>query len=251
MEIVVSTLAERPDLRPRFFELTEGFPAFMYHDPTADLFFDHLDEFTDYCFVAVRQNASNDLVGTACSVPFHQARAPDGGLLPLPDGGWDDIIRRSAWTRRTGAVPDAVSALEIRLRPDVTGLGLSAVVLAAMRDNAVRRGFTTLVAPVRPTAKHLEPGTPMSDYAFRVRDDGLPADPWLRTHARLGAVIEKVAPASMVITGSLAQWRSWAGQPFDTDGPTIIEGALVPVLVDVARDLGVYVEPNVWMRHRL
>ncbi|MBA2389767.1 MAG: hypothetical protein H0V67_05875 [Geodermatophilaceae bacterium] len=91
----------------------------------------------------------------------------------------------------------------------------------------------------------------MSDYAFRVRDDGLPADPWLRTHARLGAVIEKVAPASMVITGSLAQWRSWAGQPFDTDGPTIVESALVPVLVDVPRDLGVYVEPNVWMRHRL
>jgi hypothetical protein len=30
-----------------------------------------------------------------------------------------------------------------------------------------------------------------------------------------------------------------------------VEGALVPVLVDVARDLGVYVEPNVWMRHRL
>jgi len=53
----------------------------------------------------------------------------------------------------------------------------------------------------------------------------------------------------MVITGSLAQWRSWTAEPFAVDGPTLVPGGLVPVLVSQAHDLGVYVEPNVWMRH--
>ena len=44
-----------------------------------------------------------------------------------------------------------------------------------MRDAAKARGFAEVVAPVRRSAKHLEPETPMGDYAFRVREqDGLP-----------------------------------------------------------------------------
>jgi len=56
-----------------------------------------------------------------------------------------------------------VSALEIRLRPDVLGQGLSARVLKAMSANALRQGLSRLVAPVRPTRKHLEPDTPMAE----------------------------------------------------------------------------------------
>ena len=82
------------------------------------------------------------------------------------------------------------------------------------------------------------------------REDGLPADPWLRTHVQAGAQIIGVAPRSMVITGSLEQWRTWTGLPFDASGPVRVPGALVPVHCDVAADLAVYVEPNVWVRHR-
>jgi hypothetical protein len=36
---------------------------------------------------------------------------------------------------------------------------------------------------------------------------------------------------------------------FPESGDYIVPGALVPVQIDRERDLGHYVEPNVWMRH--
>ena len=89
----------------------------------------------------------------------------------------------------------------------------------------------------------------MEDYAFRVRDDGLPVDPWLRVHVRAGGVIDKVAPRSMVIPGTLVEWREWTGLPFDTTGPVEVPG-IGPGLVDPEQGAATYVEPNVWVRHR-
>jgi len=91
----------------------------------------------------------------------------------------------------------------------------------------------------------------MADYVRLVRDDGLQQDPWLRVHARLGAVIVKVAPASMVVSGSLAEWRQWTGLPLDQDGEVIVPGALVAVSVSRSYDRVVYVEPNLCMQHDL
>jgi hypothetical protein len=71
----------------------------------------------------------------------------------------------------------------------------------------------------------------------------------LRVHVRAGGRIVKVCPASMAIPGSLAQWRSWTGLPFDRSGPVEVPGALTPVQVSVEHDHAVYVEPNVWVRH--
>ena len=45
---------------------------------------------------------------------------------------------------------------------------LSALMLSAMRDNARAHGFSEVVAPVRPSAKHLEPHTPIEEYARRM-----------------------------------------------------------------------------------
>src|SRR5690606_37204957 len=130
------------------------------------------------------------------------------------------------------------------------GRGLSYRMLAALRDAARRQGHEVLLAPVRPTAKHLEPRVGMTDYVRRRGDDGFPADPWLRVHVKAGGTIRRVAPASMTVSGSLDQWRRWTGLPFDRDGDTDVPGALVPVHCDTARDRAVYVEPNVCVRHR-
>ena len=89
----------------------------------------------------------------------------------------------------------------------------------------------------------------MHKYADRVRTDGLPEDPWLRVHVRLGAEFVRVCPTSMTIPGTLAQWRGWTGLPFDTSGLVVVPDALVPVHVDVEQNHAVYIEPNVWLRH--
>jgi hypothetical protein len=55
----------------------------------------------------------------------------------------------------------------------------------------------------------------------------------------------------MAMAGSLADWREWTGLPFDTSGPVVVPEALVPVLCDVAHDFAAYVEPCIWVHHRL
>jgi hypothetical protein len=52
-----------------------------------------------------------------------------------------------------------------------------------------------------------EPTQPMAQYVEQFREDGLPVDPWLRVHVQAGGKIVKVAPTSMVMAGSLAEWR--------------------------------------------
>ena len=112
-------------------------------------------------------------------------------------------------------------------------------------------GFEHLVAPVRPNGKHLQPDVSIEAYAALRRDDGLPVDPWLRVHVRAGGTVVGVSARAMTMAGSLDQWRSWTGLPFDTTGPVIVPEALIPVYCDVAHDYAVYCEPCVWVHHDL
>jgi hypothetical protein len=50
---------------------------------------------------------------------------------------------------------------------------------------------------------------------------------------------------------AVAKWRTWTGLPFDKTGPSIVPGALSPVHVSLEQDHAVYVEPNLWVHHRL
>jgi GNAT superfamily N-acetyltransferase len=144
---------------------------------------------------------------------------------------------------------DALSALDITLRPSHRGRGASRLVLDALRQRAGALGYKRLFAPVRPTAKHLEPFAPFAEYVARTTAEGLPADPWLRVHARAGGRIVKVAATSMVVAGTIADWRRWTGMEFAASGPVAVSGALVPVHVSLEQGHAVYVEPNVWVRH--
>jgi hypothetical protein len=120
-----------------------------------------------------------------------------------------------------------------------------------MRRNAAGLGFGSLVAPVRPSAKHRHPDLSMVEYAAQRRDDGLPVDPWLRVHVRAGGKIVGVSNRAMTIGGTLSDWRGWTGLPFDTTGPVHVPEALIPVHCDVTHDYAVYCEPCVWVHHRL
>ncbi|WP_306323628.1 MULTISPECIES: N-acetyltransferase [unclassified Streptomyces] len=246
LTITITTLAERPELADAMWTMADTWPAFIGHDIAAATFLRRIwAELPAYAFVAT--DAGGEVVAKAYSVPFALYAEGRG---ELPDGGWDQVLQWAFADRGAGVAPDIVSAIEIAVTPGLQGRGLSGRMLAAMRENARARGFRELVAPVRPSAKHLEPRAPMSEYAHRVREpDGLPHDPWLRVHVRAGGVIEKVAPASMVVAGSLEQWREWTGLPFEKEGPVEVPAALVPVRCEPEHGYAVYVEPNVWVRH--
>jgi len=143
--------------------------------------------------------------------------------------------------------PDVLSAMIAVVDRRRHGEGLSRLLLEAMRDLARDAGFSSLIAPVRPTWKERYPLIAMERYAWWTRSDGLPFDPWLRVHARLGAELLEVCPASMTVEGSSTEWEGWTGMAFPEDGDYVVPGALVPVVFCDGR--GTYVEPNVWMRH--
>jgi GNAT superfamily N-acetyltransferase len=248
MTLQIFTLRERPDLRAQVFgsEMESVWPEFMRHDAASPLYFapNAFDRYLDYAFAGV---ADGKVVARAFSIPF--AFGVDG-RAELPDTGWDGVIR---WAHDDGIndrAPTAVSALEISLLPEMRGKGNSLRMLDAMKANAKAKGFSELYAPVRPNQKHLRPQLPMRDYA-RTNDNGLPVDPWLRAHVRVGGRIVKIAPCSMTIVGSIADWSRWTGLTFDKSGEITIADALAPILVSLEQDYAIYVEPNVWVRHAL
>lgn len=242
MTLDVSTLADRPDLRDE--RVSSGLPAFMSADPSV---WDLASVRHLYPALQLVGQVAGQTVATAQAAPIDWSGDP----RDLSPQGWDDVVGAAVRGACGGSQhATAVTALIITVDAEHRGGGFSSAMLTALRDAARAAGFRDLVAPVRPTLKHLEPRTPMRDYAARQRDDGLPWDPWLRTHVRAGGVISHACPASMTVGGSLTQWREWTGLAFDTDGPVEVPGALVPVHAVTAHDYAVYVEPNVWVHHR-
>ena len=174
----------------------------------------------------------------------------DGTVDGLP-GGVDDMLIRAFGDDGPDAPPTALSALQAVVVGEQRGRGLSYAIIREMGAVARRHGFTDLIAPVRPTWKSRYPLAPMERYMRWERGDGLPFDPWLRVHRRLGAEMLAVAEASMIVTGTVAEWEEWTEMAFPESGQFVVPGALVPVTVDRKHDEGRYAEPNVWMRHRV
>jgi GNAT superfamily N-acetyltransferase len=248
--ITIASLAERPDLAAVFDDFPNSWPEFMYHDPITEMLYDDLIRaHPESNMIAIDATEPDAPVARACAFPFTWSGNPDDGL---PLGGYDRAILGAAADLATGRERGPVAvALEVTIRPDRRGSGLSGLMIRELSRNLASLGYRSLVAPVRPNRKHLRPQEAMLTYIARTRADGFPDDPWLRTHVRAGATIVGVAPMSMTIAAPLEHWRAWTGLPFDMDGPVIVPDALVPVHCDIASGIATYVEPNVWVHHRL
>ena len=120
-----------------------------------------------------------------------------------------------------------------------------------MRAIGQSKGFKYLVAPVRPNQKSKYPLISIDDYIKWTNDEGLPFDAWLRVHARVGARIIKPCHEAMTIRGTRAEWEEWTGMKFPQSGQYVIPGALNPMEMNIEKDEGIYIEPNVWMVHEI
>jgi len=235
------TYAERPDLAARTGEVTDTMAPFMGHGEVPLRHWGKLREQLPELQLVLWDEERDAVVGHARTLPAREADDLPGGI--------DDMLE--AWFGEGARPePDVLSVMVAVVDAGRHGEGLSRLLLEAMRDLARDAGYESLVAPVRPTWKERYPLIPLERYARWTRADGLPFDPWLRVHARLGAELLEVCPASMRIEGSVAEWEEWTGLLFpDDDGDYVVPGALVPI--SFAGGHGVYVEPNVWMRHRI
>lgn len=241
----VHTHAERPDLAAHLPGLAAGlWPEFLLHGAVAGRY----DHHTSSTFAAFSFYLCEDgeVVAAGKAVPLFW----DGTAEGLP-AGWDAALEESVRSHLAGETPNTLCALGAMVARGRQGQGWSGHVIGAMRALARLHGFGALIAPVRPTQKAAYPLTPMERYALWRRGDGLPFDPWLRTHERLGGRVWRVAEASMTVTGTPGEWEAWAAMPFPDSGEYVVPGALCPVHIDIGRDEGRYVEPNVWVVHDL
>jgi GNAT superfamily N-acetyltransferase len=237
--VQVFTYPERPDLVARIAEIGEVWPQFLHHADVTLLHWAKLrDELPEFQFV-LYDDERERVVGRGQTMPTSTA----GGL----PGGIDDMLVRRFEQGETDA--DVLSAMVAIVDPGRQGEGLSALLVDAMRGIARDHGLGALIAPVRPTWKERFPLIPLDEYAGWTRDDGLPFDPWIRLHTRLGGEVLEVCPESMVVSGSREDWRGWTGLDFPGDGDYVVPGALVPVRF--ADGAGRYVEPNLWVRHEV
>jgi GNAT superfamily N-acetyltransferase len=236
------TAAERRDLYDRASEI-EAWPEYQHHGDVLNRYWRRLhDERADFQFALVDEE-SGDVVAQGHSIPV----VWDGTAEGLPAGVDGQI---AAGFEPTEA-PTALGALAIEIDPGQRGRGLSRTMIEAMAEIGRRHGLADLIAPVRPSWKERYPVTPIERYAAWTREDGLPFDPWMRVHARLGAEILKPEPESLRITGTVAEWEAWTEMPFPESGEYVFPHGLAPLTVDRDADLGAYWEPNVWMRHRI
>jgi GNAT superfamily N-acetyltransferase len=234
MKLALVTHAEHPKLRGTFPDI---WPAFMAHDPVVQSFWPQLyDQYPDFQLWAVdREAGRRATVGYACSVPveWNGSPSPRGIDWALTDG--------------VEGTPTTLCAIVAGVVPEYRGFGIAEAILRRLAAVGAGHGLDALVAPVRPTWKDRYPLVAIDSYAGWRRGDGLPYDPWLRTHERLGGELVAMAPRSMTISGTRAEWEEWTGMVFPEDGNYVVPGALAPVHFKSGR--GVYVEPNIWVRH--
>jgi GNAT superfamily N-acetyltransferase len=236
--LTLHTAAERPDLSRGADFAGAVWPEYNLHGDVMNAHWPRLaGEFADFQFVLA--DAAEDVVAQGHMIPCRW----DGSAAGLPDG-IDGVIS-------TGALPGAntASALAALVRPDRQGEGLAPLVLAAMRELCRRNGLGHLIAPVRPSQKERYPLAPIERYAAWKRADGLPFDPWMRVHARLGGRVLRPEPESLRITGSVGEWESWTGLALPESGVYVFPRGLAPLAVDREDDVARYWEPNVWMVH--
>ena len=238
---------ERPDLIERAGDRSDAvWPEYNKHGDVLNKYWDRLDEvFPDFQFV-LYEEAADEVVAKGHAIPCSW----DGTVAGLPQG-IDGLIAGGFRLFEQDEAPTTLSALAIVILPEHQNKGLSSVMVEAMAGIAAENGFTDLIAPVRPNWKERYPLAPIERYVRWTRDDGLPFDPWIRVHHRLGGEVVRPEPQSLRITGNVAEWEKWTEMRFPESGEYVFPHGLAPVTIDREADRGLYFEPNVWMQHRV
>lgn len=247
----VVTVADDPSLVERMAALTDrAWPPFVTESsyagdlPTKPHWMGIYTRWPHLQFALIDDD-SGEMLACGNALAF----AWDGDADELPDTGWDWAMSQAQEDFAARRTPRTMCALSITVEPACRQKGLSSRIVEEMRRIGRAAGFQRLLAPVRPTLKSRYPITPIETYIAWTNGKGLPFDPWLRVHARLGAQLISACTRSMSFKGTIRQWEEWSGLRFPTSGLYTVEGALVPVRIYREADMGLYIEPNVWMVH--
>jgi GNAT superfamily N-acetyltransferase len=234
---------ERAALSKRMSQMPTTWAPFMECDPLGGpaLFGDGgflRNRHPDYILVAFDENG--EVIGQMYGAPLF---SPDG---EYPQGGWDDAVTQIRRTAALKLTPNMMTLLEVAVHPGRQRQGIASKLLMAAKRRAGELGFDRLMVPARPFGRADQITGEVYEIAYR--PDGLPADPWLRAHVRVGGRIERIMHRSMEITLSATRWAALTGQPLAIDPDNPDRARAVGALTLLHRTEGddwVYYDPNV------
>jgi hypothetical protein len=222
----------------------EGFPVFISGDKEVPKYIERVRaSFQEYDLILT--NEDDQLVATGWGVPIIWS----GEVSELPSS-FADVLRQSIDVLEGSSTADTFVICGAVVHPSFKGGEAAESLIRALCDTAAAHHLANVIAPVRPTRKHLYPLLGIDAYAAWVRDDGMPWDPWLRLHVRIGGKVIGLAREAQTMTDAVSQWEEWTGLEIPVSGNYIIPKGMAPLHIDKIDDLGTYVEPNVWVRHR-
>jgi GNAT superfamily N-acetyltransferase len=190
----------------------------------------------------IYEDKNGEIIGFANTIPLYY----DNEFSCLPDTGWDWLIAKGHTDYESGRQPNLLGGLQIGVNPKHRSRGYSKILLAKAKALQQSKQLSRFILPIRPTMKYLHPEVNMEEYMFW-KEGGKIYDPWIRTHLKSGAQIIKVCPEAMRVEGKIEDWEKWSGIHFKKSGKYPIEGGLSLVDIDMERDKGLYLEPNIWI----
>ncbi|HVA54156.1 MAG TPA: hypothetical protein VNF05_11670 [Acidimicrobiales bacterium] len=222
----------------------EGFPEFISGDKEVKKYIGRVREsFREYDLILTDED--DQLAATGWGVPVTWS----GEVSELPST-FAGALRRAVEVHDALGVADTFVIGGAVVHPARKGSGAAEALIHALCDTAASHHLAKVVAPIRPTRKDLYPLMDIDAYAAWVRQDGMPWDPWLRLHVRIGGRVIGLARESQTMTDTVSKWEEWTGLEFPLSGDYVIPRGMATLRVDRAADLGTYVEPNIWVRHR-
>ena len=222
----------------------EGFPEFISGDKEVDKYIARVREsFREYDLTLTDED--DQLAATGWGVPIMWS----GEVSELPSS-FAEVLRQAIEVHDALGVANTFVIGGAIVHPALKGGGTAESLIRALCDTATAHHLATVVAAVRPTRKHLYPLLEIDAYAAWVRNDAMPWDPWLRLHVRIGGRVIGLAREAQTMTDTVSRWEEWTGLEIPVSGDYIIPKGMAPLRIDKAADLGTYVEPNIWVRHR-
>lgn len=222
---------------------SEGFPTFITSDQLAKQYIGRVQEYFSHLNI-VLLDESDFLVAGGWGVPL----VWNGETDSLPHG-YSESLKRAVENHEANESPNTFVICGGIVRPDLKGQGISTVLIQTLRSLALASDLGQVICPVRPTLKSRYPLISIEKYMRWTRADGSLFDPWVRTHVRAGAKILTTEPSSQTMTGTVEQWETWTGMTFPETGEYVIPDGMSLLKIDREADTGIYIEPNVWVRH--
>jgi len=225
-------------------ELCAGYwPVFMQHISIISENWKRLyTYFLDYQ-IALFEN--NNLLGIGNSIPLNWQRP----FNELPSEGLTWAFEKAIDDFQNNIRPNLLVPIQILFNPAHTHQGISYELWNIMKHLASSKGIKNIATPLRPTLKQAYPNISMEEYINWKNNDGRHFDPWISVNVKAGGKIIGICDKSLNIIGTVPEWEEWTKMKFNRSGQYIVDKALIPIDIDIEKNIGQYLEPNLWMLH--